>query len=99
MGNEQDNKYSADDEAADFAVLRDLLLEQYPDASTRPKILGPDVHGFHTGADEKRLNFLHEFVEECQELDVPLHAVTHHEYVEVNEYSKMPPPASRLDLT
>jgi len=103
LGNEQNGR-GAEREAADFAVLRDLLVQMYPDASTRPKIVGPDGLGFHDGSfhdgpEKKKLNYLHDFVQECQRLDVPLHAATHHEYVEVSEYSKAPPPASRLNKT
>jgi heparanase 1 len=99
LGNEQNYHYTADAQAADFKVLADLLVELYPDASARPKIMGPDIHGFHTGPDQSFVNFLHEFVKECQRIGVPLHGVTHHEYIEVSEYAKTPPPASMLDIT
>ena len=30
-------------------MLHKLLLELYPNKQTRPKIIGPDIHGFHSG--------------------------------------------------
>jgi len=93
----------AKQQASDFKVLAELLAELYPDKSTRPKLVGPDVHGLHETPPNARYNatlqYLKVFVEECQHLGVPLHAITHHEYIEIAEYSTKPPNASALDIT
>ena len=69
--------------AADFLVLQQLLIELFPDAASRPKIVGPDPHGWHDAPDpegDPKLEFLRNFTAECQALGVELFAVTHHEY-------------------
>jgi hypothetical protein len=68
---------------------------------SRPKIIGPDIHGLHTasGSAQKKLDFLVNFTKEAQALGVSMHAITHHEYIEVEESRTSPPPASRLDVT
>ena len=84
-------------------MLHQLLIELFPVASSRPKIIGPDIHGFHSGSfglsDNEKLNFLVQFAQNCSKLGVPLHALTHHEYIEVEQYSSKPPSASLLDNT
>lgn len=84
-------------------MLHQLLVELFPAALSRPKIVGPDIHGFHSGnfgpSDFRKLDFLVEFAQNCSKLGVPLHAITHHEYIEVEQYSATPPPASLLDNT
>ena len=45
LGNEQNTNYSPTLMAANFKVLSDLLVKLYPAAASRPKIIGPDVHG------------------------------------------------------
>ena len=57
LGNEQNTNYSPRQAAAYFKVLSDLLIELWPEPMTRPKIIGPDVHGrrvlsFHRAADK-----------------------------------------------
>ena len=84
LGNEQNTNYLPHKAASNFKILSDLLAELWPNASNRPKVIGPDVHGFHgdprTSAPEKpKLKYLREFAPNCSLLGVPLHAVTHHE--------------------
>ena len=50
-------------------------MELFPDPANRPKIVGPDPHGFHRPpkADtDKTVNFLQEFLSECSSLGVDL---------------------------
>ena len=72
-------------------MLHQLLVELFPTVSSRPKIIGPDIHGFHSAnfgsSDYGKLDFMVEFVENCSRLGVPLHAVTHHEYIEIEQYA------------
>ena len=102
LGNESgpDSK-SGKDAAADFAILYQLLTELFPDASSRPKIIGPDPNGWHSTptADDKRLAFMNEFASELQRLKVPLFAMTHHEYIEIDQNSPQPIAAAELDKT
>eukprot|EP01043_Picozoa_sp_COSAG02_P058284 COSAG02_NODE_7226_length_3110_cov_1.828296_3_plen_165_part_00 len=60
-------------------------------------------HGFHSGtfdaSDHEKLDFMVYFAQNCSRLGVPLHAITHHEYIEVEQYSTTPPSASLLDNT
>jgi hypothetical protein len=95
---EQNGAHNASSEAADFLVLQRLLTELFPSAESRPKIVGPDPHGWHGApkpGDEK-LTFLNEFASECRRLGVELFALTHHEYIELGQDSPDPPPASKL---
>ena len=85
-------------------MLSNLLIELWPEPATRPKIIGPDVHGFHSDplaspAEEPKLRFLKEFAPNCSQLGVPLHAATHHEYIEVDENPTTPPRLSQLTIT
>ncbi len=43
------------------------------------------------------MSYLSEFVCNCSLLGVDLYAVTHHEYLEIQEYATTPPPALLLD--
>lgn len=71
---------TADEEVRDFGILQALLEKLYPDAATRPKLIGPDTHGFHDfPLDEAKLNFLIDFVAGCRANNITLHAATHHE--------------------
>ena len=104
LGNEQNTVFSPAAAAASFRVLSQLLIELYPDAATRPRIIGPDVHGFHADprtsrADGAKLEYLAAFARNCSAAGVPLHALTHHEYVEVPENPTAPPPFQTLDIT
>ena len=60
------------------------------------------MHGFH-GSDgeegDEKLQYLVDFARNCSALGVPLHAITHHEYIEVEQYPAMPANATQLDIT
>jgi hypothetical protein len=104
LGNEQNTNYTPRQAAAYFKVLSDLLVKLWPDPTARPKIIGPDVHGFHADprtsrAEIPKLRYLEEFAPNCSELGVPLHAATHHEYIEVDEYPTTPPRVSQVSNT
>jgi heparanase 1 len=104
LGNEQNGNYSPNLAAGAFQTLAKLLAELWPSAETRPKIIGPDIHGFHQdpATDKKSaglLQYLGEFGETAAKLGVPMHALTHHEYIEVPEYPAAPANASIFDLT
>eukprot|EP01043_Picozoa_sp_COSAG02_P037875 COSAG02_NODE_2877_length_7842_cov_3.566060_1_plen_333_part_00 len=43
------------------------------------------------------MSYMQQFVRNCSLLGVDLYAVTHHEYLEIQEYSTTPPPALLLD--
>eukprot|EP00037_Helgoeca_nana_P025144 m.271247 g.271247 ORF g.271247 m.271247 type:complete len:616 (-) comp26872_c0_seq1:41-1888(-) len=104
LGNEQNTNYEPHVAAANFKILSDLLVELYPDSTQRPKIIGPDVHGFHgdpltSPAEIPKLRYLKEFAPNCSDLGVPLHAATHHEYVDVDENPLGPPTVEQLNIT
>ena len=84
-------------------MLQQLLVDLFPNAASRPKIIGPDTHGWHgpppDPESDSKLQFLRNFTALCKSLGVDLFAVTHHEYIEIPESSTTPPPASKLDLT
>jgi hypothetical protein len=103
-GNEQNTNFTPQQAAANFKILSNLLEELWPAASTRPKMIGPDVHGFHSdplagGKVDAKLPYLRDFALNCSRLGVPLHAATHHEYIEVDEYPVAPPAVSKLQIT
>lgn len=105
LGNEQNTHYTPLEAVQNFAVLQTLLTELYPDAATRPKLIGPDVHGFHhdpfadRGDDGVKLKYLHDFAATAVAQNLPLHAATHHEYVDVDQNPLQPPDAERLNIT
>ena len=135
LGNEQCGVFTAAETATNFAQLSALLEELYTDATTRPRILGPDPWGFHEpfpesdvntvserwheeekGTDqhlaltsstrrhldgEERLQFIVDFYGNCTKLGVHLHALTHHEYIDVpqNPVSPINGNATLLDFT
>ena len=83
--------------------LSKLIDELYPDENNRPKLIGPDVHGFHDPIEEsdgkEKLTYMVDFADNCSELGLKLHALTHHEYIEISEYPQAPPNSSLLDIT
>lgn len=87
LGNEQNKAYTAAEEAANFATLHKLLVELYG-ADEVPKLVGPDPHGYHgpPSPPDSTSEFLVDFAQNMSSLGVPLLALTHHEYVEVDEY-------------
>lgn len=99
-----DRHYTAAQTAANFRILSELVASLWPNESTRPKLIGPDVHGFHgnpnnSKADRQKLQYLTDFVRNCSHMHVDLHAATHHEYIEVEPYSSVPPNSSVLQIT
>lgn len=82
LGNEQNTQYTAEQMSANFAVLHNLTTRLWPDAATRPKLLGPDPHSLHEPSGAQ-LAWLAAFVQHCEALGVPLHGATHHEYTEI----------------
>ena len=79
-------RYTATQAATNFAVLHNLTVELWPDASTRPPLYGPDPHSFHgmnTDRDKSALKYMVEWLDACARLGVPIVGVTHHEYIEV----------------
>ena len=96
LGNEQNSKYTAEKIATDFQVMQRLTERLWPAAATRPLLIGPDPHSYHSATDGAA-EWLGEFVSAAKRLGVPLHAATHHEYVEVDATSFQSP--SVLDNT
>jgi heparanase len=104
LGNEQNKKYSPRQEALAFLALSELLVELYPHAPSRPKLLGCDGYGFHYppsqgGKCADKLAFVADFAANCSALGVPLHAVTHHEYIDVDANPAAPANHSLLSVT
>ena len=91
LGNEVTGEYTPHKYAQDLLVLQALLVDLFPDAAARPKIVGPDIilrvfkDPNTTVANNHALGYLAEFVANCSALGVDLHAVTHHEYLEIAE--------------
>jgi hypothetical protein len=82
LGNEQNTIMSAKQQAAALRVLSALLVELWP-AAGRPRLVGPDTHSIHDAGspNSQVLAYLADFA--AAAADLPLHAVTHHEYIEV----------------
>ena len=101
LGNEQDREYTGAQQAHYFEILYNLTVELWPNPSRRPMLWGPDPHGLHipTGADpDTKLAWLTEWLDHVQERGVPIHGVTHHEYVEVEPVPTGYTSPDRLDL-
>lgn len=106
LGNEEDGRpgMSAESVAQDFRVLHEMLLEVYQSVGPpRPKLIGPDIHGFHNGnfasKDNDSVQYMVDFAKNCSALGVPLFALTHHEYIDVPQYPAAPPSPALLDQT
>ena len=97
LGNEQNNKYSGAKTAQDFSILHKLTVELWPDATRRPVLFGPDPHSLHapTGG---QLAWIGDWLDGCKKLGVPIHGVTHHEYIEVDPTPSGFTSASKLSL-
>ena len=98
LGNEENEFLTPQETAADFWTLCHVLARVYPDATHRPLLFGPDPHSFKgVPVSTEKLDFLRGFAEQARDTQLPLHGVTHHEYIEVgNERSLQP---SVLDMT
>lgn len=90
LGNEENAHYprlglSPEQEAQSFRRLAAIVAEAYPDAATRPKIIGPDADYQDTNATQKLLykSWAEAFLGNVSEFRVPLHAATLHEYIQV----------------
>jgi heparanase 1 len=103
LGNEVTGEYTPRKYAQNLLVLQALLVDLFPDAASRPKVVGPDIilRAFKdpntTVSNNAALRYLAEFAANCSALGVDLYAVTHHEYLELAEYPTAPPPAAQLD--
>jgi hypothetical protein len=88
LGNERDSEQNGASQAADFRILSDLLAKLYPDTRTRPFMIGPDPHSIRTvDGTKKTAGFLADFIKATTALGVEMHAITHHEYIEIDEQS------------
>ena len=83
QGNEQNNKYTGEQQANDFAILYKLTVELWPDEKRRPVLFGPDPHSLH-GPTGNQLGWIAEWLDGMAAKKVPVHAVTHHQYTEVD---------------
>ena len=76
---------TASEQAAAFSVLAGVLDVVYgpPGTVGRPLLIGPDTHSFHdAGSSTKQvLTYLSNFTRTTASI---LHAVTHHEYIEID---------------
>ena len=81
---EQNTIMTAGQQAAAFRALSALLDEVYGAGADRPYLVGPDPHSFRDAGSAigKTLVYLSDFVKAMG--DVPLRAVTHHEYIEID---------------
>lgn len=96
LGNEQNDAMSAYDQAMAFGVLSSALDTIFgSNNQKRPLLIGPDTHGFHQGNDTSfnvpLLNYLNNFIGNMSALGLSLDAVTHHEYIEVDEFNVIDP--------
>ena len=83
LGNEQNTQYSAKHQAVDFEILHNLTIELWPNEQQRPPLFGPDPHSFH-GPTGVMLQWIGDWIDACHDRHVPIHGVTHHEYIEVD---------------
>ena len=91
---------TAQQQAAALGVLSGVLDELYgpdPRAPGRPLLVGPDAHGVHDPSQNNSavLDYLADFATATATL--PLYAVTHHEYIEIDYLSVLN--ASFLDAS
>jgi hypothetical protein len=97
LGNEQNDLLTAKDQADAFVVLSALLDSLFAGkpASLRPRLVGPDTHGFHNASDQPSnapiLRFLADFAGNLSAAGVALDALTHHEYIEIDQDSCVDP--------
>jgi hypothetical protein len=69
--------------AHNTAILHNLTIELWPDATKRPVLFGPDPHSLHD-ASGVQLAWISEWLAHCKARGVPIAGVTQHEYVEVD---------------
>ena len=83
LGNEVNDAMSARQQADAYAVLSVMLDSVYgAGAADRPRLVGPDTHSLHDAGESSKaiLAYLAAFT---TAVGPALHAVTHHEYIEV----------------
>ena len=90
LGNEENAHWpvrglSPEQEAQSFAKLSQIIKQVYPDATTRPKLIGPDADYQDSSAAQALLykRWAVEFLGNVSERKVPLYAATLHEYIDV----------------
>ncbi len=86
LGNEQNTIMTAVQQAGALAALSALLDSVYGAGSAaRPRLIGPDPHSFRDAGSNMaaQLAYIKTFVTTLASASVPLHAVTHHEYMSV----------------
>ena len=98
LGNEVDNEpphgkgWSAQQQSSAAFKLHALLDEIYGTGPGRPVIVGPDAHGFHVPVPDPHstamIAYITDYVNRTQQI---LTAVTHHEYIEINETNVLDP--------
>lgn len=88
---------TAVEQADAFRVLSSAVNTVYGSGSDRPLLVGPDPHSFRdTGsALPKLLEYIHDFLVSAG--PTLLHAVTHHEYIEITSDNVVDP--TFLDTT
>jgi len=96
LGNERNhNGFTAPQQSACFDTLGELLSDVWPSPQGRPAMIGPDADGAGNSASpSEMITYLAQFV---QLQSTHLHAMTHHEYLQVNATSVLN--ASFLDRT
>jgi heparanase 1 len=97
LGNEQNNKYTGVQTANDFAILYNLTVELWPDETRRPVLFGPDPHSLH-GPTGSQLDWIASWLDSMAAKGVPVHAVTHHQYTEVDPSANGFTSATKLSL-
>jgi hypothetical protein len=98
LGNEVDNGpphgkgWSAEQQSSAAFKLHALLDEIYGTGPDRPVLVGPDAHGFHVPVPDPHstamIAYISDYVNRTQHI---LTAVTHHEYIEINETNVLDP--------
>ena len=85
LGNEVDGMYTGEGQARNLQVLQQLTEELWPDAATRPLLLGPDAAHQQSpgGKPEPRDAYVRDFFAACATLKVPIAGATLHKYIEV----------------
>ena len=90
LGNEENAHWplrglSPEQEAQSFQKLSRIIEQVYPDATSRPRLIGPDADYQDSSAAQALLykRWAVEFLGNVSERKVPLYAATLHEYIEV----------------
>ena len=90
LGNEENAHWplrglSPEQEAESFAELSKIVTRVYPNAASRPKLIGPDADYQDHSPPQALLykRWAEEFLGNVSERSVPLHAATLHEYIDV----------------